>query len=304
MPQNITLFVAPIQPDEYLQCRKLKIMKKTISAISLSAMLLMATPFALWAQDMARVTVTINSLLAIESDSWDGEPDIYAKIFIGDKMNKFPIRTGKKLENLNWQFSTTTSSSTAKIRIEVWEYDAFFTGSDDKVCVDGATAITKSISTMEVYNLDFRSRGPCREKGTLPGSISYNITIEPTKTAYLIQGIWKQVKKEIKIGSGEWEQLLITSGSPDCRADDFFIFNKNASYKLYAGADKCIPPQPASKSGTWSFLNSDTKLQVNFPDASLAIIYTVHWIDKTKMILSTSSTFDGATTYQRFTYGH
>ena len=304
MPQNITLFAAPIHIDDYVQCRKIKIMKKTISVISLSAMLFVAIPFALLAQDMARVTVTIKSLLAIESDSWDGEPDIYAKIFIGDKMKKFPVRTGKKLENLNWQFSTTTSSSTANIRIEVWEYDAFLTGSDDKVCVDRASAITKTISTMEIYNFDFHSRGPCREKGTLPGSISYNITIEPTKTAYLIQGIWKQVKTEIKTGSGEWEQPLNTSGSPNCRADDFFIFNKNATYKLYAGADKCVPPQPASKSGTWSFQNNDTKLQLNFPGNSLAIIYTVHWIDKTKMILSTVSTFDGVTSHQRFTYSH
>jgi hypothetical protein len=280
-------------------------MKKTMSIISLSAMLLVAIPFAVQAQEMARVTVTIKSLLAIESDSWDGEPDIYAKIFIGDKMNKFPVRTGKKLENLNWQFSTTTSSSTANIRIEVWEYDAFFTGSDDKVCVDGnSSGITKTISTMEVYNLDFRSRGPCRERGTLPGSISYNITIEPTRTAYLIQGIWKQVKLETKTGSGEWEQLLNTSGSPNCRADDFFIFNKNANYKLYAGADKCVPPEPASKTGAWSFQNNDTKLQLNFPGNSLAIIYTVHWIDKTKMILSTSSTSGGVTVYNRYTYGH
>jgi hypothetical protein len=280
-------------------------MKKTISVISLSAMLLVAIPFAVYAQDMARVTVTIKSLLAIESDSWDGEPDIYAKIFIGDKMNKFPVHTGKKLENLNWQFSTTTSSSTANIRIEVWEYDAFFTGSDDKVCVDGnSSGITKTISTMEVYNLDFRSRGPCRERGTLPGSISYNITIEPTRTAYLIQGIWKQIKSEIKIGNGEWEQPIITSDSPlRCSADDYRIFKKNATYVLYDGAVRC-PSVPASRTGTWSFQNNDTKLQLNFPEASLAIIYKVHWIDETKMILSASSILDGVTTYQRFTYGH
>jgi hypothetical protein len=217
-------------------------------------------------------------------------------------MKKFPVRTGKKLENLNWQFSTTTSSSTANIRIEVWEYDAFFTGSDDKVCVDGnSSGITKTISTMDVYNVDFHSRGPCRERGTLPGSISYNITIEPTRTAYLIQGIWKQVKYEIKRGTEEWH---LPSGTPDCTADDMRIFRKNATYTVYYGANKCGLSDDASKIGNWSFQNNDTKLQLNIPGSPYTIIYTVHWIDKTKMILSTTSSFGGGTVYERYTFGH
>jgi hypothetical protein len=280
-------------------------MKKTIAAIAVFSISLMAIPFALHAQDMARVTVTIKSLVALSSDSWDGKSEVYAKIFIGDKMKKFPVQTEIQLRNLNWQFTTTTSSSTANIRIEVWEKDALFGGKDDIVCVDSKlSAITKNISTMEIYNFDFHSRGSCVKKGGLTGGITYNITIEPTRTAYLIRGVWKQVKSEIKTGNGEWEQLINTSGSPNCRADDFFIFNKNATYKLYAGADKCVPPEPVSKTGAWSFQNNDTKLQLNYPEASLAIIYKVHWIDKTKMILSTSSTSGGVTVYDRYTYGH
>jgi hypothetical protein len=285
-------------------------MKKTISIISLFSIFLTAIPFALHAQEMARVTVTVKNLtyLSTATDPTDptvGTMDFYAKIFIGDKMKKIPVRTGNQLRDLNWQFTTTTSSSTANILIEVWDYDAFFTGSDDRVCVDGKSrGIAKTISTMEVYNLDFHSRNRCTESGKESAAISYNITIEPTRTAYLIQGIWKQVKSEIKTGNGEWEQLLNTSGSPNCRADDFFIFNKNSTYKLYAGADKCVPPEPASKTGAWSFQNNDTKLQLNIPGNSLAIIYTVHWIDKTKMILSTSSTTGGVTNYNRVTYGH
>jgi hypothetical protein len=280
-------------------------MKKIIAAITVFLMFLLVFPITLHAQDMARVTVTIKSLAALSSDSWEGKSEVYAKIFIGNKIKTFPVQTESQLRNLNWQFTTTTSSSTANIRIEVWEKDALFGGKDDIVCVDSkSNAITKNISTMEIYNFDFHSRGSCVEKGGLTGGITYNITIEPTRTAYLIQGVWKQVKSEIKTGNGEWEQLLNTSGSPNCRADDFFIFNKNATYKLYAGADKCVPPEPASKTGAWSFQNNDTKLQLNFPGNSLAIIYTLHWIDDAGMILSTSDTRDGVTTYQRFTYGH
>ena len=197
-------------------------MKKSISAIHFFLIVLLAIPFALQAQDMARVTVTIKSLSAGATESLEGESDVYAKVFIGDKNKKFPVKTGKPVRNLNWQFTTTTSSSTANIRIEAWDYDALFTGGDDIVCVDGnSTAITKNISTMEISNANFNSRGSCKEKGGLPGSISYNITIEPTRTAYLIQGIWKQVKKETKIGNGEWH---LNSGTPDCTADDLRIF--------------------------------------------------------------------------------
>ena len=281
-------------------------MKKTISIIFLFSIFLMTTPFELQAQDMARVTVTIKSLSHVSPDSYDGTMDFYAKIFIGDKIKKFPVRTGNRLGNLNWQFTTTTSSSTANIRIEIWDYDALFTGGDDTVCVDGKSrGISKTISSMEVYNVDSRSRGGCTGSGKESGAISYNITIEPTRTAYLIQGIWKQVKSEIKTGTGEWEQLLILPGSPPrCSADDYRIFRKNATYVLYQGPDKCFPLEPASKTGAWSFQNNDTKLQLNIPGNSVAIIYTVHWIDDASMILSTSSTFDGVTTYQRFTYGH
>lgn len=278
-------------------------MKKIISIITLFSIFLTATPFALQAQDMARVTVTIKNLTHVPID--DAAIDFYAKIFIGDKIKTFPVRTGNQLRNLNWQFTTTTSSSTANIRIEIWDDDALLSGGDDIVCVNGKlSAITKTISTMEIYNLDFRSAGNCNGSGKESGAISYNITIEPTRTAYLIQGIWKQVKSEIKIGNGEWEQPIITSDSPlRCSADDYSIFKKNATYVLYDGAVRC-PSVPVSRTGTWSFQNNDTQLQLNFPEASLAIIYKVHWIDDASMILSTSSTSGDGTTYSRVTYKH
>jgi hypothetical protein len=282
-------------------------MKKRAITFAFYLMFLMVIPFAIQAQDMARVTVTIKRLIAISGDMCNGKLDFFGKIKIGDAVKSFPVKEAvNDIVNVNWQFSTTTAQNTANISLEIWDDDDAFCGAeDDRVCVDGAiTVIKKSFSSLEIKNQDFLTRGNCNGNNFESAAIDYNITIEPTKTAYLIQGIWKQVKTEIKTGSGEWEQPLNTSGSPNCRADDFFIFNKNASYKLYAGADKCVPPQPASKSGTWSFQNNDTKLQLNFPDASLAIIYTMHWIDKTKMMLSTSSTSGGVTVYNRYTYGH
>jgi hypothetical protein len=275
-------------------------MKKITAPFAFFIFFLMAIPFTIQAQDMARVTVTIKNLTHVPID--DAAIDFYAKIFIGDKIKTFPVRTGNQLRNLNWQFTTTTSSSTANIRIEIWDDDALLSGGDDIVCVNGKlNAITKTLSTMEIYNLDFRSAGNCNGSSKESGAISYNITIEPTRTAYLIQGIWKEVKHETKTGTGEWH---LTSGTPDCTADDLRIFRKNATYVVYDGADKCGLSDDASKTGNWSFQNNDTKLQLNLPGISYAIIYTVHWIDKTKMILTTSNSLGVVTTYQRYTYGH
>jgi hypothetical protein len=277
-------------------------MKKIISAIPFFLLFLMATPVAVQAQDMARVTVTIKSLGAASSNSWEGNTEVYAKIIIGGKIKKFPVYKGRPVRNLNWQFTTTTSSSTANIRIEAWEYDALFEGGDDIVCVDGeSNTISKTISTMEIYNVDFHSRGGCTGSGKESGAISYNITIEPTRTAYLIQGIWKQVKYEIKRGTEEWH---LPSGPPECEADDLRIFRKNATYTVYYGADKCGLSDAASNTANWNFQNNDTKLQLYIPGGPITFIYTVHWIDKTKMILSTSTNFGGGTLYQRYTYGH
>lgn len=284
-------------------------MKKTIITFALYSMFFIITPFAIHAQDMARVTVTVKRLIAISGDMCNGKLDFFGKIKIGSAVKSFPVREAvNDIVDVNWQFSTTTSSNTANISIEIWDDDdALCGGEDDRVCVDGATTvITKSFSTLEITNQDFQSRGNCNGNNIESAGISYNITIEPTRTAYLIQGIWKQVKHETKTGSGEWEEAreLLISGTPNCKADDYRIFRKNATYVLYEGPVNCNPSEPASKTGTWSFQNNDSKLQLNLPGGSFAYIFTVHWIDKTKMILSISSTSGGETIYNRYTYGH
>ncbi len=277
-------------------------MKRITAAIVLFLMLFMATPFAVQSQDMARVTVNIINLHALSIDACE-YMDFFATIKIGGAEKKFSFAGDRPHRRLDWSFSTTTVQQQATVSMEIWDKDGPFCGdADDRVCVEGTSnVITKTVNCMQILNQEFNSEGTCHRSGTEKAQIKYSIIIEPTRTAYLIQGIWKQVKHEIKRGTEEWH---LTSGPPECSADDLRIFRKNATYVLYQGTDKCGLSDDASNTANWSFQNNDTKLQLNVPESPIAIIYTVHWIDKTKMILSTSFGVGSSTSFHRYTFGH
>ena len=283
-------------------------MKKIISVIPLFSMFLMVTPFAIQAQDMARVTVNIINLQELSIDACE-YMDFFATIKIGGAEKKFSFAGDRPHRRLDWSFSTNTVQQQATVSIEVWDKDGPFCGdADDRVCVEGTSnVITKTLNCMQIFNQEFKSEGTCHRSGTEKAAIKYSIIIEPTRTAYLIQGIWKEIKYETKRGTDEWaetEHQLPGTDFPNCRVDDFLIFRKNATYVRYEGATRCHDFDPASTPGTWSFQNNDSKLQLNTTGSSYAIIYTVHWIDETKMILSASNSFGGRTVYERYTFGH
>jgi hypothetical protein len=289
-------------------------MKKIIAAIVLFSMLFMATPFAVQAQDMARVTVSILSLKGISSDACGGKMSFFGKFRIGAVVKEFP--------GLNFfsrpqvlipvtQFSTTTRLDFITVSIEVWDGDdRFCGGGDDKVCVDGrSNVITKTFSTLENKNQDFTSVGTCivsGTSGTEKGEIKYNITIEPTRTAYIKQGNWRQVKQETKTGNGEWGPLVPTLVQPPCASlDDYHVFRANGAYEINEGDSRCSPTDPQIKvTGNWSFQNNDSKLLLTQSGSSQAILYTVNWIDENSMILTTAYPSGGVTTYNKITYRH
>jgi hypothetical protein len=288
-------------------------MKNIISAIILFSVFFILLPFALQAQDMARVTVTIKSLKGISSDAC-GEIDFFGKFKIGTALKRFPERRNAfstPLKDPTLQFSTLTGLDFITVSIEVWDHDDPVCGGlNDKVCVDGSSnMITKTFSTKENKNQDFTSVGTCivsGTSGTEKAQINYNITIEPTRTAYLIQGNWRQVKEETKTGTGDWEPLIRTPVPPRCASpDDYHVFRVNGTYEINEGDSRCSPTDPQIKvTGTWSFQNNDSKLLLTQAGISQATLYTVNWIDENRMILTASNLSDGARTYNRITYRH
>lgn len=289
-------------------------MKKINAAITLYSMLFILTPFAIQAQDMARVTVSILSLKGISSDACGGKMDFFGKFRIGAAVKEFP--------GLNFlsrppvlipvtQFSTTTRLDFITVTIEVWDNDdRFCGGGDDKVCVDGrSNVITKTFNTLENKNQDFSSVGTCivsGTSGTEKAEIKYNITIEPTRTAYLIHGNWRQVKQETKTGTGDWQPLVPAHTLPPCAsADDYHVFRANGTYEINEGDSRCYPTDPQIKvTGNWIFQNKDSKILVTQSGNSRAILYTVNWVDENRMILTEAYPSGAVTTYIKTTYRH
>jgi hypothetical protein len=289
-------------------------MKKIIIVTAFFSMFLIATPFAVQAQDMARVTLSIQSLKGISRDACGGKMGFYGNFKIGGAVKKFPglnFFSRPQILIPVTQFSTTTRLDFITVSIEVWDDDdRFCGGGDDKVCVDGrSNVITKTFSTLENKNQNFTSVGTCNVSGTSgteKGEIKYNITIEPTRTAYIKQGNWRIVKQETKTGTGNWEPLVPTLVQPPCASlDDYRVFRANGTYEINEGDSRCSPTDPQIKvTGNWIFQNNDSKLLLTQSGSSEAILYTVNWIDENSMILATAYPSGGVTTYNKITFKH
>jgi hypothetical protein len=288
-------------------------MKKIPAAIVLFSMLFFLIPFVLQAQNQAKVTVTIKSLQASTVDACIGEMDFFGKIIIGGKVKSFPVHEGNNLQNLNWQYTTTLNQEDfVKISIEIWDDDdAACGGKDDRVCVDDHnTVISKTYSTRENNNQDFSSRGSCR-RGLIEDLLSdvesalivYNITIELTKTGFLTDGTWKLATKEIKRGSGPWEELI--PSFPACENDNLYEFRKTGAYEINEGTTKCSPADPQTKNGNWAFQLGESRIRLTLAGVPTSIIYKVDEIGKNLFrLISLPTVTGGVLTYTRITYRH
>ncbi len=59
-----------------------------------------------------------------------------------------------------------------------------------------------------------------------------------------------------------------------CEKDDFMTFNASGAFTIDEGATKCDPEDPQTTSGTWAFIENDTKLvitQDNMSDTSKVV---------------------------------
>jgi hypothetical protein len=281
-------------------------MKKIITVIALFSMLFMITPVTLKAQNQAKVTVTIKSLKATSVDACNEKMDFYAKIKIGGNDKIFPVKEGNLFLEPVFQFTALADDYNTVVSIEIWdEDDAVCGGGDDKVCVDGlSNLITKTISIRNNRSDDFSSVGTCHRSGTEKANITYNITIEATKTGFLSEGTWRVVKKEIKRGSGPWEES--SPPSPVCETDNTYIFRKNGAYVIDEGATKCSLSDPQIKNGSWSFLNNELRIRLSFGGVSPSIIYKMDGIGENFLRLLSYLPIEigGVLTYTRITYSH
>lgn len=126
--------------------------------------------------------------------------------------------------------------------------------------------------------------------------------VAKSKTELLTQSNWKIVKEESKTGTGAWVDNTSTLA---CEKDNNIVFRTNATLELNEGATKCNPTDPQiSGTGTWSFLTSETQLQVVVTGSPSAFIYSLDQLDENTLVISRSETIGGITESERITLGH
>jgi hypothetical protein len=280
-------------------------MKKNIVAGIFFAMFLFFFSFISKAQQ-AKVTITINNLVARSTDACNGKMDFYAKVYIGHELKTFPVREGNRLFDLNWQFSAMVDLDTANTLIEIWdEDDAICGGGDDEVTVKGdLSKIRQPYSTSQPLTQHYRYWGSDRS-GAEKGGISYIVTVEPTKLGQLTRAGWKLSKVEYKTGSGPWEEL-IPRPNPECNNDDYFFYTKNFEFGKDRGVTKCDPAEEQrSIIGTWDLLARDTWIQIKSPAyRSVVLLYSVEKLEENYLVLTHKEVSHDVTTYTRSTYVH
>jgi hypothetical protein len=84
-----------------------------------------------------------------------------------------------------------------------------------------------------------------------------------SKKGILTGGIWKIVEKYTKVGTGWLPTFVFTNIVPNCKKDNYYSFSSDGTYQLNEGPAKCASTDPQIiETGTWSFLETETKLQL------------------------------------------
>lgn len=116
------------------------------------------------------------------------------------------------------------------------------------------------------------------------------------KMTLLTQKEWVFAKAELKQGNGSWQD---DSQNVDaCDKDDKVNFKTNNTFDLNQGTLKCNPNGPQIETGTWAFLENETKL--NFDGD----VNTIDQLDENNFALTTTVSFNGITITYKITFKH
>ncbi|MBK8609696.1 MAG: lipocalin family protein [Chitinophagaceae bacterium] len=123
-----------------------------------------------------------------------------------------------------------------------------------------------------------------------------------SRTEYLIQGNWKEIKYEQRVGTGAWVDLTGTPAA--CEADNYVKFSSNGTYESNEGATKCNPGDPQIiDTGTWSFLTNETQISIT-STGSTPDVGDINQLDDNTFVITTSYVFGITTYYDRYTFSH
>jgi hypothetical protein len=114
--------------------------------------------------------------------------------------------------------------------------------------------------------------------------------IQLSKTDMLTSGQWRVIAHTSNLAfdwdlDGTSETDLYNAYEP-CERDNYLVFKKDGSYERNEGATKCFSEDPQSDTGTWFFVENETKINI---DGDVGIIEE---LTNTRMRLSVDMGFD------------
>jgi hypothetical protein len=97
-------------------------------------------------------------------------------------------------------------------------------------------------------------------------------------------GIWRIVQKYTRLGldtagrpGGWFPMFLLDPSIRNCQKDNYYQFNSDGAYQLNDGPTKCAPTDPQIiETGTWSFLENETKLQLVKTGSLSPDVFRIH----------------------------
>jgi hypothetical protein len=112
-----------------------------------------------------------------------------------------------------------------------------------------------------------------------------------SKTQYLTQKAWKQIK---------WEEsgMDLTSYIQPCEKDNTTTFSTNGTAVEDEGATKCNSTDPQTTNHTWAFQNNESQI---LWDGEVA---TINTLDANTLKVTLTTTFNGTTSTEIWTFNH
>lgn len=105
---------------------------------------------------------------------------------------------------------------------------------------------------------------------------------------------WMVTKYEESINGGPFTPLTLLS----CDLDNRFYFLEGGTTRIEEGATKCNPSDPQTRTGTWSFIENNSKIIIDGDTA------TINTLDENTLNVSTIYEFAGDNYHDRVSFSH
>ena len=119
---------------------------------------------------------------------------------------------------------------------------------------------------------------------------------EKTRMELMTAGNWKIVSDQEKTGTGAWQENIQTYSA--CELDNYIKFSANNTFEFNEGPTKCDPMDDQSETAPWAFENNESSINI------YGEVLGVEELSGSVLILTSSDTFGGTTTYYKQVFNH